>query len=305
MLFLVGGAALTIAILLGTLIGHRIAQSISPRSSAMPRLSAVAKAWNRTTPGISETNAVVQSLCNASERLQQSARERAVLLDRTVTAQEAERKRIARELHDSLGQYLTALRLGFARIEPLCASNPLAQQHLADLKNLGNEIRAIELSRIAWELRPVRSTTWGCAGRSRNISRNGPIVQLQIDLEIGLGDRRLPQARSKRRCSGCSGGCHQRGEALRSRSGRGRPGRRRTARSGYRRGRRQGIELDNGSELALGIQHLGLLGVRERLALVGGSLEVESTPTGRHHGLCADSAVSPHAPKAVAGSDGG
>ena len=30
----------------------------------------------------------------------------------------------------------------------------------------------------------------------------------------------------------------------------------------------------------LGIQHLGLLGVRERLALVGGSLEVESSEQG-------------------------
>jgi chemotaxis family two-component system sensor kinase Cph1 len=40
-----------------------------------------------------------------------------------------------------------------------------------------------------------------------------------------------------------------------------------------------GCGLQQGSEdLALGIGHLGLLGLRERLALAGGSVEVESNP---------------------------
>ena len=40
----------------------------------------------------------------------------------------------------------------------------------------------------------------------------------------------------------------------------------------------QGFQADQGAVVALGKSHLGLLGVRERLALVNGRLEVESTP---------------------------
>ena len=74
-----------------------------------------------------------------------------------------------------------------------------------------------------------------------------------------------------------AGGDHQCGEALRRQSGQRGPG-----------GNHDGVWLTveddgrgfdlgsgaNGQEL--GVRHLGLLGVRERLALFGGSLEVES-----------------------------
>ena len=53
--------------------------------------------------------------------LAQANAERLRLLRRTVAAQEAERARVARELHDSLGQYVTALRLGLKAAEPRCA----------------------------------------------------------------------------------------------------------------------------------------------------------------------------------------
>ncbi len=42
----------------------------------------------------------------------------------------------------------------------------------------------------------------------------------------------------------------------------------------------RGFQRDQCTDIALGRAHLGLLGVRERLVLVNGSLEVESAPHG-------------------------
>lgn len=277
-LALAGVAALALAILLGMLIGRRIAQAITALVGYAETVGRGESLGPHET-GITETNAVVQSLCSASERLQQSAQERAVLLDRTITAQEAERKRIARELHDSLGQYLTALRLGFANIEPFCASNLLAQQRLSELKNLAGEISS-ELSRIAWELRP-RALDHLSLRRAavQYLEEWADRSGVRVDLEVGIDDRRLPPTvetavfrvlqEAITNVVKHSGADHvavvldasDREVCL------------------IVEDNGKGFDAADGSaDLALGIGHLGLLGLRERLALVGGSLEVESTP---------------------------
>jgi signal transduction histidine kinase len=146
-LILTDGVALALALLLAAAILRRIASAIAGLADYA---EAVGRGEHITLlpTGISETDAVARSLHLASGWLQQSAQERAMLLDRTVTAQEAERKRIARELHDSVGQYLTALRLGFSAIEPHCVCNQTAQQQLTELKTLAAEL-GHELNRIA------------------------------------------------------------------------------------------------------------------------------------------------------------
>src|SRR5262249_7935550 len=75
------------------------------------------------------------------------------LLRRLVSAQEDERARIARDLHDSLGQPVTALRLSLARHELRPGSKPPdtgIQQALSLTKTLGRDIDF-----MAWELRPA------------------------------------------------------------------------------------------------------------------------------------------------------
>jgi signal transduction histidine kinase len=86
---------------------------------------------------------------------QQAAQTHVVnLLRKVVTAQEDERGRIARNLHDQLGQRLTALRLSLER----------AQERQANQEGPDGDIaRAIELTRtidtdvgfLSWELRPA------------------------------------------------------------------------------------------------------------------------------------------------------
>ena len=161
----------------------------------MPIWSDAARVSSRRIPASRKPISVARSLHLAGERLRQSALERAVLLDRTMIAQEAERKRIARELHDSLGQYLTALRLGFNAIDPFCAANETAQQRLNQLKKLAGDLGR-ELNRMAWELRPMALDDLGLRRAViQYLEEWAERSRLQIDMEIGgLDNRRLPQA---------------------------------------------------------------------------------------------------------------
>jgi PAS domain S-box-containing protein len=74
------------------------------------------------------------------------------LLHRVVTAQEEERARIARDLHDQLGQQLTALRMALERHAEHCPSDGAqdVQRALALTREIDTEVDF-----LAWELRPA------------------------------------------------------------------------------------------------------------------------------------------------------
>ncbi len=73
----------------------------------------------------------------------------AELLRRIVEAQEDERRRIARDLHDSLGQELTALRLALERSERE-GGNKEVTHALGVVRTLGDQVDF-----LAWQLRPA------------------------------------------------------------------------------------------------------------------------------------------------------
>jgi signal transduction histidine kinase len=88
------------------------------------------------------------------EKVEQNNKLRGEFLHRVVSAQEAERKRIARELHDGTGQTLTALGLGLAAAADRVESAPaLARQQLLDMKQL-NAGALQELHEVIADLRP-------------------------------------------------------------------------------------------------------------------------------------------------------
>jgi two-component system, chemotaxis family, CheB/CheR fusion protein len=74
------------------------------------------------------------------------------LLHRVVNAQEDERRRIARDLHDHLGQQLTALRLALERHQASGdgAADADVEESLSLTRQIGNDVDF-----LAWELRPA------------------------------------------------------------------------------------------------------------------------------------------------------
>ncbi len=98
--------------------------------------------------GLSIENATLYQEVKERERML------AELLHEVVGAQEAERKRIARELHDATGQSLTAIALGLRGIEALVTNNsPVKVEHIRELKSFGTNALG-ELRQLISDLRP-------------------------------------------------------------------------------------------------------------------------------------------------------
>jgi PAS domain S-box-containing protein len=102
------------------------------------------------TRELAETNAALRA--EIAER--KAAEDQKIdLLKRLVTTQEDERRRIARDLHDQLGQRLTALRLKIASLREMVGEYPELQERTNRLQEIG-ELLDSEVSFLAWELRP-------------------------------------------------------------------------------------------------------------------------------------------------------
>jgi len=106
---------------------------------------------------------------------------RGELLKRVVAAQEAERQRIARELHDETGQALTALGLGLRSVGALQKQQP--KKSAENLKRLrGMVARALnELQRLISDLRPSHIDDLGLPAALRWYTND---LQESVPLEV-------------------------------------------------------------------------------------------------------------------------
>ena len=122
---------------------------------------------------------------------EQRERARRDTLRRVVEAQESERRRIARELHDDAGQSLASVLMGLRAAES--SDDPAdTRRILADLREtISGSIR--DLRALAVELRPTALDDFGLrAALERLADTFGRRSGLQIDLQTSGLDVRLP-----------------------------------------------------------------------------------------------------------------
>jgi signal transduction histidine kinase len=87
--------------------------------------------------------------------LQRKEEMRRLLLDKVIMAQEEERKRISRELHDDVGQALTALVMNLGGVEEsLSDRQEELRERLRDIRDLASQT-LVEIRRLMLDLRPT------------------------------------------------------------------------------------------------------------------------------------------------------
>ena len=111
-----------------------------------------------------------ESLRHEMADRQRAEEERIELLRKIVTTQEDERRRIARDLHDQMGQRLTALRLQIASLKENLDGNEAVAEQLEKLEKLGARIDS-EVNFLAWELRPTVLDDLGLVTAAQNFVR--------------------------------------------------------------------------------------------------------------------------------------
>lgn len=206
--------------------------------------------------------------------LEEEAERRAELSRRLSTAQEDERRRVSRELHDSVGQLLAGLSLSFKGIEtseklpPTTVRKLNEAQRLADA--LGREVHA-----LAVRLRPTSLDDLGLeAALSQLVAEWSDQTGIRADfVASGLGPARLPSEVETALYRVVQEALTNVARHARATSV--------SVVASRTEGSASALIEDNGDgfdpEVVL-TGRLGMLGMRERATLLGGNLEIESTP---------------------------
>jgi PAS domain S-box-containing protein len=217
-----------------------------------------------------------ESLTAEIARRERAEADRRDLQRRLTTAQEDERQRIARELHDQMGQHMAALGLGLKVVKDLSPDPSPSRERLDGLLRLADRIGR-ELHRLALDLRPTALDDLGLQSALANYAEEwAERTGVEIDYHsTGLAGGRLPAGvetalyrvvqealmnvhkhAGARRVSVLLQGSAGEVVAVIEDDGR-------------------GFEPDPGPAAE---QRLGVLGMRERVGLLGGQLTVDTTP---------------------------
>lgn len=192
---------------------------------------------------------------------------------RVVDAQELERTRLARELHDQTGQALTSILLGLKGLEQAVESGE-GRERVASLRDLVVSTLQ-DVRRLAVELRPAALDDYGLEpALQRLVDTHRRDAAVDVDLEIRLGNGRLPTDVETTMYRIVQ-------EALTNIARHASASRISVLLTRKEHAVVVVVEDDGGgfdiNETTAG---LGLIGMRERLTLLGGRLRVETNPGG-------------------------
>jgi signal transduction histidine kinase len=136
-------------------------------------------------------SAMTVALARADTERAEREQLRAQYVSGVIAAQEDERKRIARELHDSTSQSLTSLLIGLRALSDRC-TDPSVRHQAEDLRGVvGRTLDDVHT--LALQLRPSVLDDLGLpAALERHIADCRRRYQLQIDLAITGMQNRLP-----------------------------------------------------------------------------------------------------------------
>lgn len=240
-------------------------------------------------------------LARANAALHEAMAARTELLRRLVTAQEDERRRLSRELHDGLGQELTALILGLKELEHATPEDAPGRARLLEVERVVAGIGRAAHD-LAVELRPTALDDIGVGpALSAYVARWSERTGIAADFKtVGLDGERLPpevETAVYRVVQEALNNVAKHAEA-----------RRVSVIVARQDGELVTLVEDDGRGFdpdragsGSGRRSLGLLGMRERLGLVGGTLVIES---GNGEGTVVQARVPLAGPPREAG-DGG
>ena len=217
-------------------------------------------------------------LARSNERLRHEMDEREALRRKLLHAQEEERRRIARELHDQMGQNLTALNVGLKSLLDGQSRSGLGSR-VQQLQELATQT-ARDLHRVAVELRPAALDDLGLVKAIRALIETWS-TRYRIDVDFEAGQYKAAGVSSEietilyriiqealnnvakhsgaKRVALVLRRTEEQVQAIIEDDGR-------------------GFDTRVTSQSGNGSGRLGLLGIRERLGIVGGNFKIESAP---------------------------
>jgi PAS domain S-box-containing protein len=247
-----------------------------------PTTQGTPKWWDVVVTPIMDAEGQVERLLSTSRDITERKRAeeaRAEWTRQLVTAQEDERRRIARELHDQTGQHLTVIMLGLSSLKTL---KPLPPPAVARLEQLHASVEQLgkELHRLAWELRPAVLDDLGLlTALSNYVEEWSERAHVPADFHSrGVTKRRLPPQiettvyriaqEALTNILRHAGARHvsviieQRQDHLLA----------------IVEDDGKGFDVEALRRVPVAERRLGVLGMLERAALVGGTLDIESAP---------------------------